>query len=132
MWLHFTVRLELLDPGKSISMYVSSSSVAHLTLISCIAPWSDLPFYASTYPVPQPNQYTEFIFFYPTSQNYIPVCLNVCELFTVAEPLLQFVKVNACLDIALLTHICCIGRADLNEVHHHMSSHPVTTALMSI
>ncbi len=86
----------------------------------------------STYPVPQPNQYTEFVFFYPASRNYVPVCSNVRELFTVVEPLLRFVKVNACRDIALLTHICRIGRADLNEVRHYASSHPVSTELMSI
>ncbi|KAF8324471.1 transcription factor/nuclear export subunit protein 2-domain-containing protein [Cantharellus anzutake] len=69
----------------------------------------------STYPVPQSNQYTEFVFFYPASQNHIPVCSNVRELFTVAEPLLRYVKVNACRDIGLLTHICRIGKADLIE-----------------
>ncbi len=78
------------------------------------------------------HQYTEFVFFYPTSWNYIPVCLNVRELFTVVEPLLQFVKVNACHDIALLTHVCHIGRADLNEVCHYAPSHPISTKLMSI
>ena len=78
------------------------------------------------------HQYTEFVFFYPASQNYVPVCSNVCELFTVAEPLLRFIKVNACHDIALLTHVCHIGRADLNEVHHYASSHPISTKLMSI
>ena len=86
----------------------------------------------STYPVPQPNQYTEFVFFYPASRNHVPVCSNVRELFTVVEPLLRFVKVNACRDMALLTHLCRIGRADLNEVCRYTSFRPVATPLMSI
>ena len=34
MWLRSTARLELSDPGKSIGMYISTPSVAHLGLIS--------------------------------------------------------------------------------------------------
>lgn len=67
-------------------------------------------------PTPPSNQYTDFTYFYPAWLDTVPICTTRREVFTVIEPMLRYVRVNAYRDMGVLTQLCRIGKAELSEV----------------
>jgi THO complex subunit 2 len=67
-------------------------------------------------PTPPSNMYTDYTYFYPAWLDTVPVCTTRREIFSVIQPMLRYVRVNAYRDISVLTQLCRIGKAELSEV----------------
>jgi THO complex subunit 2 len=67
-------------------------------------------------PTPPSNMYTDYTYFYPAWLDTVPLCTTRREIFSVIQPMLRYVRVNAYRDISVLTQLCRIGKAELSEV----------------
>jgi THO complex subunit 2 len=65
-------------------------------------------------PVPPPTVGASFTFFYPKWSEWIPRLRTHNHLMAIGVPLLKHVGLLACRDVALLTRLCRIGKAQLN------------------
>lgn len=65
-------------------------------------------------PVPPPTINTSFTFFYPKWHEWLPRLRTHTHMMTIGVPLLKHVGLLVCRDVALLTRLCRVGKAQLN------------------
>lgn len=78
-------------------------------------------------PVPPPTINSSFTFFYPNWHEWIPRLRTHTHMMTIGVPLLKHVGLLVCRDVALLTRLCRIGKAQLNA-----SVDPVSCLLLHV